>query len=83
MQFPRSIALVASLHFVARAVAADTIPHAYHSGQHFHVNDFWVERAYGLDLEEFQDKRDELLGEVGRKMFASELMEQLGIHVPV
>ena len=59
----------------------DTLPHTYHWGKQMPENNYWVERAYGDALTEWQTKRDELLGAVGREMFANQLTEDLGIHV--
>ena len=57
----------------------EDIPHSYHWGQHFPVNDKWVKNCYGSALTTWRQQRATLLGEVGQYTFSNDLMEKLGI----
>jgi len=48
-----------------------SIPHTFHWGKRLPVNDRWVQSEFG---------REALLGEEGRKMFSSKLINDLGLN---
>jgi len=54
------------------------IPHSYHWGKRFPLNNRWVPNTYGDDLTEWEEQRRILLGE-NEAMFRNDVMDQLGI----
>ena len=58
----------------------DSIPHSYHWGQYFPVNDYWVKNCFGEAMKDWMDQRSALLDAAGREMFASDLIVALGLH---
>ena len=54
------------------------IPHSYHWGKRFPLNNRWVPNAYGEDLTEWQDQRRMLLGG-NEAMFRNDAMDQLAV----
>jgi len=57
-----------------------SIPHTFHWGKHFPVNDQWVQKGFGSDLHRWKAAREALLGEDGRNMFSSKVIDALGLN---
>ena len=59
---------------------AEDIPHTFHWGKRFPVNDRWVPKAFGPDLDRWKAARESILDEDGRAMFSSEVIDALGLN---
>ncbi|GAX17043.1 hypothetical protein FisN_5Hh428 [Fistulifera solaris] len=65
---------------IFKAFAASDIPHTYHWGQQFPLNDVWVPKAFGEDVvETWKETRADFLGDA-LDTFSNEMMEDLGLY---
>ena len=61
------------------AITASGIPHTYHWGQDFPINDEWVRTAYGPRVDEWKQARADFLGDA-IDTFSNDLLENLGLY---
>jgi FAD/FMN-containing dehydrogenase len=65
---------------IFKAFDNSDIPHRYHWGQDFPINNKWVIKSYGkAKVNLWMRKRSELLGEKGCKMFSNKLVESIAL----
>ncbi|GAX25336.1 hypothetical protein FisN_5Lh429 [Fistulifera solaris] len=64
---------------IKEAIAASGIPHTYHWGQDFPINDEWVRNAYGSSVDEWKQARLDFLGDA-IDTFSNDLLEDLGLY---
>jgi hypothetical protein len=64
---------------IYEAMATSGIPHTYHWGQGFPVNDVWIPSAFGGQLDTWKKTRAEFLGDA-IDTFSSDLMEDIGLY---
>lgn len=69
---------------IFNALKNSTIPHSFHWGQAFPNNTEWVDNSYGSsDVNLWKNKRLELLGELGCRIFSNDLIESIGLQSAV
>jgi D-arabinono-1,4-lactone oxidase len=69
----------ATMKKIANAMEASGIPHTYHWGKNYPMNDRWVPAAYGASLTEWRTKRERLLDADAQAMFSTGLLRELGV----
>jgi len=65
--------------FSAFDAKRNEIPHTYHWGKRFPINNYRVANAYGDTFVNWKAEREAFLGTRGRRMFTNELMESINM----